>query len=48
MDDNFPKPDNYGRELLSADQKRKAQQRLDSLLLEGLESGPATPLTRED
>lgn len=29
-------------------QKRKAQERLEALLLEGLESGPATEMTDED
>jgi antitoxin ParD1/3/4 len=38
----------YVRELIRADQKRKAQQRLETLLLEGLDSGEATPMTRQD
>lgn len=38
----------YVRELIRADQKFKAKQRLDALLLEGLKSGPATPLTKKD
>ena len=29
-------------------QKRKAQERLEALLLEGLESGPATAMTDDD
>jgi antitoxin ParD1/3/4 len=37
----------YVRELIRADQKRKAGQRLDSLLLEGLDSGTG-PLTKKD
>jgi antitoxin ParD1/3/4 len=38
----------YFRELVRQDQKRKAQQRLEALLLEGLESGTATPMTDQD
>ena len=38
----------YIRELIRADQKRKAQERLETLLLEGLDSGAATPMTKED
>ena len=38
----------YFRELVRADQKRKAGERLESLLLEGLDSGPAKPLTKTD
>jgi len=34
--------------LVRQDQKRKAQERLESLLLEGLESGSATAMTDED
>jgi antitoxin ParD1/3/4 len=38
----------YVRELIHADQKRKAQEKLESLLVEGLDSGPARPFTSED
>lgn len=38
----------YFRELVRQDQKRKASDRLETLLLEGLESGTATPMTEED
>jgi antitoxin ParD1/3/4 len=37
----------YVRELIRADQQRKASQRLDTLLLEGIESGSAR-LTKKD
>ena len=37
----------YLRELIREDKKRKAQERLESLLLEGLESGDAIPVTPE-
>lgn len=38
----------YFRELVRQDQKRKAEERLQALLLEGLNSGTATPLTDQD
>ena len=38
----------YLRELIRQDQKRKAQERLETLLLEGLESGTATAMTSQD
>jgi len=38
----------YFRELVRQDQKRKAQERLEVLLLEGLNSGMATPMTEQD
>ncbi len=38
----------YFRELVRQDQKRKAEERLQTLLLEGLNSGNATPLTDQD
>jgi len=37
----------YVRELIREDEKRKAEERLEQLLLEGLQ-GEETPLTRED
>ena len=38
----------YFRELVRQDQKQKAQERLEVLLLEGLDSGTATPMNAED
>ena len=38
----------YFRELIRLDQKRKAQERLETMLLEGLESGEATEITATD
>jgi antitoxin ParD1/3/4 len=38
----------YFRNLVHEDQRRKAQQRLDALLQEGLDSGPATPMAPQD
>jgi antitoxin ParD1/3/4 len=38
----------YLKALVREEQMRRAQERLEELLLEGLESGPATPMTAED
>lgn len=38
----------YFRELVRQDQKRKAQERLETLLLEGIDSGTATEITAQD
>ena len=38
----------YVRELIRSDQKRKTQEKLESLLLDGLESGEAREFTAED
>ena len=38
----------YLRELIRRDQERQAQERLEQLLLDGIKSGPASPLTRQD
>ncbi len=38
----------YVRELIRTDQKRKAQERLEMALLEGLDSGEARQLNAED
>jgi antitoxin ParD1/3/4 len=38
----------YFRELVRSDQKRKANERLETLLLEGLDSGSATPMSDRD
>ena len=42
----YSTPSEYVRELIREDQKRRAKEKLDALLLEGLDSGdplPATP-----
>lgn len=46
-DGHYPSVSDYLSDLISADQKAKAQERLESLLLEGL-VGEATPWTEED
>ena len=38
----------YLRELIRRDQDRKAQERLEELLLEGAKSGTTSPLTQQD
>jgi antitoxin ParD1/3/4 len=38
----------YVRDLIRDDEKRKAQDRLEALLLEGIQSGEATEMTRQD
>jgi antitoxin ParD1/3/4 len=47
-DGGYSSASEYVRELIRSDQKRKAQERLESLLLEGLESGEAREFTAED
>ena len=44
----YPTASNYLRDLVQDDQRRKAQANLDALLQEGLDSGPATPMTPQD
>ena len=38
----------YVRDLIRDDEKRKAQEKLESLLLEGIQSGEPTAMTRRD
>ncbi len=38
----------YVRALIREDQKRKAAEHVEALLLQGLESGPATAMTKKD
>lgn len=38
----------YMRDLIRADEKRKAQEQLELLLLEGVRSGKPTPMRRRD
>ncbi|MGH9663052.1 MAG: ribbon-helix-helix domain-containing protein, partial [Bryobacteraceae bacterium] len=40
----YSTPSEYIRELIREDQKRKAKEKLDALLLEGLASGDAVPV----
>jgi antitoxin ParD1/3/4 len=43
----YSTPSEYVRELIREDQKRRAKERLDALLLEGLNSGDPIPATAE-
>ena len=38
----------YIRDLIRQDREQRSQKKLESLLLEGLDSGDATPMTSED
>ena len=38
----------YVRDLIRDDEKRKAQEKLEALLIEGIQSGDATEMTRQD
>lgn len=38
----------YVRQLLREEQKRQAQAKLEGMLVDGFDSGPATPMTRQD
>ena len=38
----------YFRSLVREDQKRQARERLDAALLEGIQSGASTPMSKED
>jgi antitoxin ParD1/3/4 len=44
----FSDPGDHVGALIREDRKRQAEARLEALLLEGLDSGPATPMTAED
>ena len=44
----YSTPSEYVRALVRAEQKRLAEDHLERLLVEGLESGPATEMTRKD
>jgi antitoxin ParD1/3/4 len=44
----FSTPSEYMRALVREDQKRKAEEKLEALLLEGIQSGPATPMTPQN
>ena len=43
----YSTPSEYVRELIREDQKRKAKEKLDTLLLEGLTSGTLIPVDAE-
>ena len=43
----YSTPSEYVRELIREDQKRRAQQQLEQLLLEGLNSGESIPVNKK-
>ena len=47
-DRDFSTPSEYIRTLIRRDKEHQAQQELEALLLKGLRSGPAQPLTEQD
>jgi antitoxin ParD1/3/4 len=46
-DSGYSTPSEYVRELLRQDQERRAEQKLEALLLEGLDSGKPIQITPE-
>jgi antitoxin ParD1/3/4 len=44
----YSTPSEYVRALVRAEQKRLAEDHLERLLMEGLESGESAPMTRKD
>ena len=45
---SFGNASEYIRSLIRDDQKQRAHEELEAKLIEGLESGPATPWTKQD
>jgi antitoxin ParD1/3/4 len=43
----YSTPSEYVRELIREDQKRRAKEKLDALLLEGLDSGAGVPMDKK-
>jgi antitoxin ParD1/3/4 len=44
----YDTPGDYVSDLVREAKEREAEEQLEKLLLEGLDSGPATPMTSED
>ena len=44
----YSNPSDYVRALIRTDMKRLSQEHLESMLLDGINSGPATEMTRAD
>ncbi len=38
----------YVRDLIRAEQKQRAKEELEALIMEGINSGPSTPMTKAD
>ena len=47
-DDSYTNVSDYVRDLIRVNMKRKSQEHLESMLLEGINSGLATEMTRTD
>ena len=47
-DGSYTSVSDYVRDLIRVDMKRKSQEHLESMLLDGINSGPATEMTRAD
>jgi antitoxin ParD1/3/4 len=41
-------PGDYVRALIAEDMRQREEERIDALLMEGINSGPAEPMTQED
>jgi antitoxin ParD1/3/4 len=48
VEEHYSNPSDYIRALIRQDQKRRAEERLEQLLLAGLQSGPGKPMTPEE
>jgi antitoxin ParD1/3/4 len=46
-EDGYSSASEYIRDLIRADQRRKAEERIDALLLEGIDSGEPISVTKE-
>ncbi len=46
--DRYSSVSEYVRDLIRDDEKRKAQEKLEALLVEGIQSGAATEMTAQD
>ena len=44
----FSNPSDYVRALIREDMRRREEEKLDALLMEGINSGPAEPMTAKD
>ena len=45
---SYSNPSDFVRALIREDRKRHAEEKLEALLLEGINSGPAEPMTEQD
>ncbi|MBI3468807.1 MAG: type II toxin-antitoxin system ParD family antitoxin [Planctomycetes bacterium] len=45
---DYESPSDYVRRLIRQEQRRRVREQIEQNLLEALDSGPATPMTRKD